>query len=156
MLAAPSRGGSVLTFDRLFAISDLHMGGPPGRRAFREAKELAWLIGHITADEPKLRVGLLLNGDIFDFLADDNAKEFAFNADRAIRSLAKDTELAPVFTALRGLVASPARTLILQIGNHDIELALPNTKQAFLEAIGASRSPEVDRVHFETGTRTRQ
>jgi len=143
----------VVTFDKLFAISDLHIGGTAGRRAFREGNELAWLIQHITTDQPTLRVGLLLNGDIFDFLADDDAKEFSSDADRIIRALAGDPELAPIFTALGSLVASQTRVLIVQIGNHDIELALPNAQRAFLECINASNPPAIDRVRFEASGR---
>lgn len=139
----------MLAFDKLYAVSDLHIGGVPGMRAFREANALAWLIQHIANDQPSARVALLLNGDVFDFLADDNAKPFAFDADRMVRSLAADAEFAPIFQALRGFIAVPTRTLIVNIGNHDIELALPSVQHAFVDVIGASTPPAVERVRFE-------
>lgn len=55
-------------FDKLFVLSDLHLGGPPGRRAFREQDALVWLI-NLAREDAAPRVAMVINGDIFDFLA---------------------------------------------------------------------------------------
>jgi UDP-2,3-diacylglucosamine pyrophosphatase LpxH len=138
----------VCVLDKLYAVSDLHMGGPAGTMAFRESDALAWLIEVAIKDQCS-NVGLLLNGDIFDFLAEDDAKEFRLDADAVIRRHSSG-ELKPVFDALQGFVATNNRRLILQIGNHDIELALPDVQRAFIEVLGATSDQQKARILFET------
>src|SRR5262245_35109059 len=124
----------VGTLDKLYAVSDLHMGGAAGAMAFRERDALAWLI-ELAAKDSAASVGLLLNGDSVDFLAEDDAQEFRPDAGAIIRRHANG-ELRPVFAALNQFVVAPNRHLIVQLGNHDIELALPNVQNAFIEAMG--------------------
>jgi UDP-2,3-diacylglucosamine pyrophosphatase LpxH len=140
----------VHEFDKLYAVSDLHIGGPPGRAAFRETQALAWLITQAGADTAG-RVAFLLNGDIFDFLADaDIAKEFNAAPDALMTALqGSDQGFAPIFDALRSYVANPNRFLVLQIGNHDIELALPNAQAALRRMIDPSNNA-FDRIVFES------
>jgi UDP-2,3-diacylglucosamine pyrophosphatase LpxH len=115
---------------------------------FRESDALAWLIGEATKDSSS-SVGLLINGDIFDFLAEDDAQEFRLDADAVIRRQSK-SELKPVFEALKTFVATENRRLILQLGNHDIELALPNVQDALVEVLGATSETHKARIQFET------
>jgi UDP-2,3-diacylglucosamine pyrophosphatase LpxH len=138
----------VCVLDKLYAVSDLHMGGPAGTMAFRESDALAWMIEGAMRDQ-SLNVGLLLNGDIFDFLAEADAREFRLDADAVIRRHSMG-ELKPVFEALKGFVATDGRRLILQLGNHDIELALPNVQDAFIEALDATSEKHKARIQFET------
>lgn len=137
--------------DKLYAVSDLHLGGKPGRQAFREGKALAWLIDHATND-PAARVGLLLNGDIVDFLAaGPGAPEFNLAPGSFLRGVAADSAFADVFMALRQFVHQPRRLLVLQLGNHDIELALPSARAELLQMFGAEGDPNVaSRVVFDT------
>src|SRR6185436_14870191 len=58
------------SYDQLHVISDLHLGGPKGRQIFNQGPALAAVIDHLAALDKGLEVGLLLNGDIVDFLAD--------------------------------------------------------------------------------------
>src|SRR5262245_40797042 len=114
-----------MELDKLYAVSDLHSGGAVGKRAFREEPALAWRIGEAMRAPPAGAVGFWMNGDIFDFLADrPDAREFAGDAELRIREYVKDDDLAQIFEALKKFVATPDRHLILQIGNHDIELVL--------------------------------
>jgi UDP-2,3-diacylglucosamine pyrophosphatase LpxH len=138
----------VIDLAKLYAVSDLHMGGPSGKWAFREGDVLGWLIAHIDQTDPNEQVGLLLNGDVFDFLAEPGAQEFSYNADGLLRRILGNPHLVPVVSALRKLVANPKRLLIVAIGNHDIELALPDVQEAFLQVIGASRDDRRARVLF--------
>ena len=90
----------VCVLDKLYAMSDLHMGGTAGTMMFRESDALAWLIGEATK-ESSSNVGLLINGDIFDFLAEHDAQEFRLDADAVIKQQSNGTgELAPVFESL--------------------------------------------------------
>lgn len=142
---------TVLKFDKLYAVSDLHLGGPQGRQAFRESEALCWLITQAQAEER--RVALLLNGDIVDFLAyGREAKEFNLAPEGFLRRIAVDLAFGSIFSALRDFVANPQHILVLQVGNHDIELALPsaNVKKVLIEHQQASDSGVQERVLVES------
>lgn len=63
-----------LDFDEIFVISDLHLGGVPGHRIFANQPELLLLLDHVRQRPGKLRVGLVINGDLVDFLAEPKAR----------------------------------------------------------------------------------
>ena len=141
----------IRDFNKLYAVSDLHLGGPPERQVFRESAALGWLINQATTD-PIGRVALLVNGDVVDFLADgEEAKEFNLSPEAFLRKLDEPgSPLGPIFVALRAFVAKPDRYLILQIGNHDIELALPAARAVLHDLVGAKDKPTQDRVFVES------
>jgi hypothetical protein len=145
----------VNEYDKLYCVSDLHIGGRPDRQAFREVEALAWLINK-AKDDPAKSVALLINGDIFDFLADpDTAQEFNRAPERLLYALTGAAYgLQPLFDALCQFVCGASRQLVLQLGNHDIELALPRAQAALedivlKEARKSGDFPEA-RVQFET------
>jgi UDP-2,3-diacylglucosamine pyrophosphatase LpxH len=139
----------IKTFDRIYVLSDLHLGGPPGRQAFRETSALVWLIERIRADKAR-RVALVINGDIIDFLAFDNAREFNAQAAATIEAMSQDPSWNKIFTALGKLANNPRHHLVLQLGNHDLELALPSCQEALLDAMGLKSDVARSRVRFET------
>jgi len=102
------------------------LGNP---RVFREAEALGWLIDFIRT-VPSGNVALVLNGDVFDFLARPDASYFDHNAGAQVVALRKNPEFRVVFDALSKFVATPQRRLIIAAGNHDIELALPSVQSA--------------------------
>jgi UDP-2,3-diacylglucosamine pyrophosphatase LpxH len=137
---------------QVFVISDLHLGGrypdgdAPGDRGFRictHAEDAAAFIRSLTqrpADDPA--VELVVNGDLVDFLAErhgDGAPWRPFNADpdvavALLRSIvARDQG---VFDALAAFLAAGHRLVIL-LGNHDVELALPQVRAVLIDALGA-------------------
>lgn len=65
------RFSQVPQFDRLYVVSDLHLGGIPGHQIFNQGSRLAAFIRHIASSSKRV-TGLVLNGDIVDFLADQN------------------------------------------------------------------------------------
>jgi len=139
-------------FEKLYAVSDLHLGGKPNRQAFRETDALCWLIRQAQQDSAK-RVALLLNGDVVDFLAiGRDAKEFNLAPETFLQGLWEDETFKPIFIALKEFLAPPAnRILILQVGNHDIELALPTASRKLLELLGAACGNGVqEKVIIET------
>ena len=143
----------VHEFDKLYAISDLHLGGEIARRVFRETDALVWLI-QLVRDDPGARVALLINGDIVDFLADARtASEFNLAPETFVSPLGADEEYRPVFDALTELLNTDNRFLVVQLGNHDIELALPAARQAFLQCVGATDTAKAQKVYFETSGR---
>lgn len=111
-------------FDSLHVISDLHLGGDDGFQIFGSTDELVWLIDHVAGDRPTGRHGLLINGDFIDFLAD--AHSTYFDPDGAIAKIdGVWKRFEPIFLALQRLLFAPNRVLIVNLGNHDLELALP-------------------------------
>lgn len=108
----------------LHVISDLHLGGGAGFQIFGSVAELVWLIEHVAAlPQPGLHT-LLINGDFVDFLAEEPS--LPFDPDGATVKLDDIWDrFHLIFGALQKLVATPDRLLILNLGNHDVELALP-------------------------------
>ena len=118
-------------FDALYVISDLHLGGKEGFQIFRQPARLAgfisWLAGgaapdtrgdapSILGDEtpsdvqrerPSLdqNVALVLNGDVVDFLAEDNPEYLCVHS-----GVAKLTDIVGCM--------SPFRRSLLRISTH--------------------------------------
>lgn len=122
--------------DQLHVVSDLHFGGVPGRQIFNQGAALARLVDHLAQGEPASRVGLVLNGDIVDFLAAEDARHFdAEGAPAKLRAVIGDPAFAPVFAALGRFARAPGRLLVLVLGNHDVELSLPEAQEVLLLAL---------------------
>jgi hypothetical protein len=113
-----------IELDSLHVVSDLHLGGRAGFQIFGSTTELAWLIDRVrTLPQPGTHA-LLLNGDVIDFLAEEPGAHF--DPDGAIAKLDGVWQrFEPVFAALHALLATADRLLIVNLGNHDLELALP-------------------------------
>jgi UDP-2,3-diacylglucosamine pyrophosphatase LpxH len=124
-------------YDELHAISDLHLGGDGDFQIFGMTKELEGLILHLAAKPaPTPRVALVVNGDFVDFLAEAPARYFdPFEAKTKLGRIAGDPTFQPVFVALKKFVAAPGRTLIVNMGNHDLELSLPWVRNALLDLL---------------------
>ena len=122
--------------DQLHAVSDLHLGGAPGHQIFDQGALLAATIDTLRMRAPDARVGLVLNGDIVDFLAAPGATYLdAFGAVGKLDAILADVAFSPVFQALARFVDTPLRTLVLAIGNHDVELSLPDVQERLVHAI---------------------
>ena len=139
-------------YQAVYVVSDLHLGGYSANygdqlrdyRIFRESKALAGFVNLLAAPEEKVRdrkgyrwqagpIALVLNGDIVDFLADEKATYFDWlNAVDKLKSAMADAEQKVVWEALRAFVGSGRGDLVLVLGNHDLELALPEP-QAHLQ-----------------------
>jgi UDP-2,3-diacylglucosamine pyrophosphatase LpxH len=123
---------------QLHVVSDLHLGGPTGRQMFDQGPVLAALIDHVGQLEPTARVGLVLDGDIVDFLAEEGAVYLdPLGAVEKLRRIMDDDAFRPVFDALRRFTALPQRVLVLILGNHDVELALPDVQEELLARVCA-------------------
>src|SRR5688500_10702003 len=123
----------IPAFDELYVISDLHMGGPPGRQIFGQEELLSKFIRHIRAAAQGECV-LVINGDMVDFLAEPGA--VYFDAAGAIEKLNNIASNFPkVWSALKDYVRTPQRRLAIVLGNHDIELALPWVREHLLDQL---------------------
>jgi UDP-2,3-diacylglucosamine pyrophosphatase LpxH len=148
----------------VYVISDLHLGGAypdptaprlerqRGFRMMTHAADLAAFIRALAARPNDPEVELVINGDFIDFLAEelgsgqgidpDRPPEWtAFRAGRG-EALATFREVVRrdqiVFTALRELLAA-GKALTIVIGNHDIELSLPDVRRALEAELGPGR-----------------
>ena len=122
--------------DQLHAVSDLHLGGAPGHQIFDRGPLLAGAIDRLRERAPDARVGLVLNGDIVDFLAVPGATYLdPFGAVAKLEAILTDPAFRPVWEALARFASTPQRTLVLGLGNHDVELSLPDVQARLLQAI---------------------
>jgi len=143
-------------FDTLFVVSDLHLGGTRHKKdptknfqIFNQGEALGGLIEH-AAQQPG-QVGLVLNGDVVDFLAEDNASYLApLKAPARLKRIMSDPSFSPVWQALQQFVATPDKELILVLGNHDVELALPRVQDTLLAELTQGKADALGRIRFET------
>jgi UDP-2,3-diacylglucosamine pyrophosphatase LpxH len=140
----------MLAFDALYAVSDLHIGGAADFRIFDDGDALAALVDVARADAAA-RVAFVVNGDVFDFLAAPGA--VPFSPERALAHLTQvllpDPRFAGLFAALLRFTSTPARTLVINTGNHDIELGAPAVQRALGAAIQGRATPIVWHTHQE-------
>jgi UDP-2,3-diacylglucosamine pyrophosphatase LpxH len=140
-----------------YVISDLHLGGDypeprgSGKRGFRlctRTDAIAQFIDSLTAGCAQHGTNeLVLNGDTVDFLAEQddglNAwSPFTREPRRAVeklKAIVKRDQI--VFDAIRRFLDRRGRVVVL-LGNHDIELSLPDVRVAFRHALGVK--PEHD------------
>jgi UDP-2,3-diacylglucosamine pyrophosphatase LpxH len=134
--------GRIRHASSVFVISDLHLGGPAPAMMGRPAL-LASFIDGLPArlgDAPASGLELVIAGDFVDFLAAAPSASFTPDPRAACDKLGAVTSGSPfavVFDALGRHVAAGHR-LTVQLGNHDVELALPQVQAAFLQRVGAS------------------
>mgnify|MGYP000166730233 CR=1 FL=1 len=143
---------------RVYVISDLHLGGAPptvpGGRGFQlctQVEALAEFIGQLAAQPVSAddRLELVINGDFVDFLAEkappgaaggspwSPIKEDPQLAQQLLSDIA--TRNRPVIAALAELQRR-GHTLTLLLGNHDVELAFPAVRQALTALLGVPAS----------------
>ena len=132
-------------FDAVHVISDLHLGGPQGREIFKEREEerLATWINTLSKSKAK-RVALVLAGDVVDFISvyPEGTYFSPANAERQIDAIfggdaaRADVPIRPLTrlrNALSGFIEprrdDHVRALVVLIGNHDVELAIPSVRE---------------------------
>lgn len=139
----------VPQFDELHVISDLHLGGSPDFQIFNSTAELVSLIEYLQTRLPDKKVALLINGDLVDFLAESPA--MCFDPTGAIEKLNRiaandDSYFKPIFDALQKFVRAKNRKLIINLGNHDLELALPWVRARLLEILTGGQETASARI----------
>ncbi len=148
-----------LKFDELFVISDLHFGGEAGFQIFASTSEMVALIKHIGALPATTNAALLINGDFIDFLAEKPQRHFdPDGANAKLDRIASDTTFKPIFDALSDLLGIANRTLIINLGNHDLELAMPWVREHLVQILCDSEAAKRGRLQFHmdgTGVRCR-
>lgn len=136
-------------FAELFSISDLHIGGKTGFQIFALDVELVRLIEHLTLREAEGDIALVINGDFVDFLAEEPYSHF--DPEHAVEKLNRimdDDSFKSIWAALQAFVATPGRALVITLGNHDIELALPWVRAHLLNRLAGSNADARCRIHL--------
>jgi UDP-2,3-diacylglucosamine pyrophosphatase LpxH len=141
---------SVPQFDELYVISDLHLGGPANFQIFNSGTELERLIDYLRTTSPDNKIALLINGDFVDFLAELPALHFdpAGAIKKLLRIATEDPSFTPVFDALKKFTNTENRRLILNLGNHDLELALPWVRARLLTLLSGGNETACGRITF--------
>lgn len=142
------------SFAELSVISDLHLGGLPGFQIFNQGARLAKTIEGLAA-RVSTPAALVLNGDVFDFLAEEPVAPTGLDPAGILakleRIVTKDPQFSPVFEALRAFLGREDHYLVLVLGNHDVELALPHVRQWLGEWLTAnSAASAVGRLIWST------
>jgi UDP-2,3-diacylglucosamine pyrophosphatase LpxH len=125
----------VPTFDALYVVSDTHMGGEGEFQIFRRGPLLAEFIRHLGENGPG-QTALVLNGDVVDFLAEKPFR--CLHPEGAIDKLNRivgDRSFDMVWQELGRFVRTEGRHLIVVVGNHDVELALPNVRHHLAQTL---------------------
>ncbi|MEN8221603.1 MAG: metallophosphoesterase, partial [Pseudomonadota bacterium] len=150
---------------KIFIISDLHLGGrpderddlgqitKPGFQICHAYPQLTAFIDWINKQAKDFNgdTEIIINGDIVDFLADDdfddptiNATIWTANETEAISKLnqiikrTREGQNRGPFDALKEFIAQ-GNQLTLILGNHDIELALPQVRRHLQNILGAQQ-----------------
>lgn len=138
-------------FEEIHVISDIHMGGKQGFQILRETGRLANFIRWVAAQRPDERVALILNGDVIDTLAEDISGYVAVDeAESTLKRIMSDDSFAPIWDALADFIHTNKRTLIIIIGNHDIEISFPSVQRLIVERLSAGNSEAKSRIEFST------
>jgi UDP-2,3-diacylglucosamine pyrophosphatase LpxH len=129
---------SLPVFDELHVISDLHLGGAEGFQIFNQTDRLRALLKHLGEYEPGKKVGLVINGDMVDFLAEsasDSPPKYLCVADAEYKLGRIFENFARIWEALHGFLKNANRFLAITLGNHSLELALPWVRERLLQKL---------------------
>jgi UDP-2,3-diacylglucosamine pyrophosphatase LpxH len=139
-------------YDEIHVISDIHMGGNrPNFQILRETKRLAGYIGWVGKQCPAGNVALVLNGDVFDTLAEELPGYIAVEqAVAVVDRIMNDSSFSGIWEALAAFVAIERRTLIFIIGNHDIEMSFPTVQRLIMTRLAGDDLVKRARIEFST------
>ncbi|MEE4465876.1 metallophosphoesterase, partial [Azotobacter chroococcum] len=97
------------------------------------------------------RVALVLNGDVFDTLAERSTGYIAI--ERAVEVVGRimgDPSFSGIWDALARFVALEGRTLVFVIGNHDIEMSFTGVQRLLLNRLAGEDPLKRGRIEFST------
>lgn len=125
---------------RTLIVSDLHLGSGGPYDAFAGEDALPDLLDR----EGRASTHVIVNGDGVDFLMNDDP--LVLDGKRAVDqalAIAGSRASRRVFEAM-GRALARGCEVTLRLGNHDVELALPEVQTALRGALG---QPQIGRAH---------
>lgn len=138
-LEALHAAASASTFDHLFVVSDLHVGGDKTKNMHPYTDDVAmgWLGDELARRAETERICWVVAGDIIDFLAYPDPTGHYFHPPDAIRRLNQIAQDNPETFRAWGTFAAagPNATLVFLLGNHDLELGLSAVWEKFTELV---------------------
>jgi hypothetical protein len=138
-------------YRELYSISDLHLGGSaPRAQIFCQGPRLKAFIESLASRPGPF--ALVIAGDLFDSLPHLTGTGSYVAVDGAagiVRTIMTDAAFAPVFAGLRTFLGADEHELIILIGNHDLEIALPEAQEQLLRQIAPTPAAR-GRVRFLT------
>ncbi|MBQ0928922.1 metallophosphoesterase [Ideonella alba] len=141
----------IARFDAIHVISDIHMGGKPGFQILKETARLAGFVDRLRTERTGQRLALVLNGDVVDTLAEDIEGYVAINdALPTLQRIVEGPSFGGIWQALAAFVKTEGRHLVVVIGNHDIEVALPPVQRYLLQVLAGDDLAARSRVEFST------
>jgi UDP-2,3-diacylglucosamine pyrophosphatase LpxH len=146
---APSRA-FVPSYDELYSISDLHLGGAsPGGQIFCQGPRVKAFLEALSGRPGYLC--LVIAGDLFDslpYLTGSGTYVAIDGAGDVLQTIMDTPAFAPVFEGLAAFLAADGRRdLVILIGNHDLEIALPEAQEVLLRTIAPTPAAR-GRVRF--------
>lgn len=139
-------------YDEVHVISDLHMGGAePDFQILKKTTRLANFIRWVAKQNPNGRVALVLNGDVIDTLAEEDVGYVAVNnAVTVVDAIINRDPFKQIWDALTEFVHQDKRSLIVVIGNHDIEMAFPAVQHLIISRLADTSLDARARIEFST------
>jgi len=127
-------------------LSDIHLGNGAGYDIFAGEAVLPGVLASAAAQSARV----ILNGDTFDFLMNEDPLELdAARAAAQARAIVANPPTAAVMAGL-GQVLAAGGEVVLRLGNHDAEVALAEVQDVLRGAL--QQPPEVAaRLVFERG-----
>jgi UDP-2,3-diacylglucosamine pyrophosphatase LpxH len=117
-------------------ISDLHMGNGGSYDIFAGEAELPKLLATFRDGS----VHVVLNGDTFDFLLNDDSLGLQpGRAEKQARDIVGYSGTAAVLTKLGDIAKAGGRVTFIS-GNHDLEIGLPSVQALIVKGMGAPAS----------------
>jgi UDP-2,3-diacylglucosamine pyrophosphatase LpxH len=146
-MASPQ--GAIPQFAELYSISDLHLGGfGVERQIFHQGRRLEAFLERLA--KRTVPLCLVLAGDLFDTLPYLHGAYIAVDgAAGLLQAIMEDQAFAPVFQGLRTFLEAEQHVLVVLIGNHDLEIALPEAQETLLAKI-APKAAARGQVRFST------
>lgn len=124
---------------RVFVISDLHLGGTNAPMMSHPSELAAFIESLGDRVEGQEETELVIAGDFVDFLAIEPFRSWTVDPKEACHKL-EQTMTGPFsapFNALKSHIRKGHHLTVL-LGNHDLEMALPQVQSAFCDGIQAS------------------
>lgn len=139
-------------YDEVHVISDLHMGGVEADfQILKQTTRLANFIRWVSDENPGGKVALVLNGDVIDTLAENTNNYVAVdNAVSVVEGIINREPFKQIWDALAEFVNKSNRTLVIVIGNHDIEMAFPLVQRLIISRLAENSLEARARIEFST------